>query len=216
VREYETTIIVQPEISTEGTEALLSKVDGVLERGKSVRLMCADLGKRKLAYEIRKFHKGHYYTLSFCDKGQVIPDLERSLRMEESVLRFMTVMVDEEVTDIETRQARGRELEADQQKRAVEKAEREAEEAAARAEVERLAADERARAAEASEGSESEASEEASSEGDAAEAADVTAATEAGGESEAAAESGDAPAPAEEAAAAAPETASSDEGEVKS
>ena len=138
MREYETTIIVQPEISTEGTEALLSKMDGVLERGNSARLMCADLGKRKLAYEIRKFHKGHYYTLSFCDKGQVIPDLERSLRMEESVLRFMTVMIDDDVKDIEARQARGQELEAEQQKRAMEKAEREAEEAKAREEVERL------------------------------------------------------------------------------
>jgi small subunit ribosomal protein S6 len=143
VREYETTIIVQPEISPEGTEALLAKMGAVLERKQSVRLMCADLGKRKLAYEIRKFHKGHYYTLSFCDEGQVIPDLERSLRMEESVLRFMTVMVDDEVLDLEVRKARGRELEADQKKRAAEKAEREAEEARARDEVERLAASER-------------------------------------------------------------------------
>jgi small subunit ribosomal protein S6 len=140
VREFETSIIVQPEVSPEGTAALLSKMEGVLTRGKSVRLMCADLGKRKLAYEIRKFHKGHYYTLSFCDEGQVIPNLERSLRMEESVLRFMTVMVDDEVVDIDARQARGRELAAAQRTRAVEKAEREAEEARARDEVERLAA----------------------------------------------------------------------------
>jgi small subunit ribosomal protein S6 len=141
VREYETTVIVQPEISSSGTETILEKLDSALEQGGSTRLMCADLGKRKLAYEIHKFHKGHYYTLSFVDEGQVIPDLERVLRMEESVLRFMTVMVDESVTDLEARVERGRNLEIEQEKRAVEKAEREADEARAREEVERLAAE---------------------------------------------------------------------------
>jgi small subunit ribosomal protein S6 len=144
VREYETTVIVQPEISSAGTEAIMQKMDSALERGGSTRLMCADLGKRKLAYEIQKFHKGHYYTLSFVDEGRVIPELERVLRMEESVLRFMTVMVDEEVSNLEVRVERGRELEIEQQKRAAEKAEREAEEARAREDVERRAAAEAA------------------------------------------------------------------------
>ncbi len=65
MREYETTFIVQPEISDEGSQAILAKLDGILESGDATRLMCEDHGKRKLAYEIRKFHKGHYYTLQF-------------------------------------------------------------------------------------------------------------------------------------------------------
>ena len=150
MREYETTVIVQPEISSTGTEAILQKLDGALDRGGSTRLMCADLGKRKLAYEINKFQKGHYYALSFADPGKVIPELERVLRMEESVLRFMTVQVDEEVGDLEARVERGREFELEQQKRATEKAEREAEEARARDEIERRTAEE-ARAARAAE-----------------------------------------------------------------
>jgi small subunit ribosomal protein S6 len=148
VREYETTVIVQPEISSEGTEAILQKMDGVLERGSSTRLMCSDLGKRKLAYEIKKFQKGHYYVLSFIDQGQVIRELERALRLEESVLRFMTIQVDDDVADIEARQSEAHEQEIEQQKRAAEKAAREAEEAKARAEVEAQAAEEaKARAA---------------------------------------------------------------------
>ncbi len=101
MREYETTFIVQPEISDEGSQAILSKLDGVLEAGSSTRLMCEDHGKRKLAYEIRKFHKGHYYTLQFLDDGAVVPDVERVLRLEESVLRFLTILVTDEVEDIE-------------------------------------------------------------------------------------------------------------------
>ena len=65
MREYETTVIVQPEISDEGSQALLEKLDGILATEGATRLMCEDLGKRKLAYEVRKFHKGHYYILYF-------------------------------------------------------------------------------------------------------------------------------------------------------
>ena len=170
MREYETTFIVQPEISDEGSQAILSKLDGILESGGAARLMCEDHGKRKLAYEIRKFHKGHYYTLMFLDEGKVVPDLERALRLEESVLRFLTIQAEEEVTDIEARKAAAAEAEVEQTKRAEERAAREAEEAAARRateEAEReasLAAAEEASAKAAAEAAEAEGSEAASAE----------------------------------------------------
>jgi small subunit ribosomal protein S6 len=142
MREYETTVIVQPEISSEGTDSILEKMDEVLEQKGSTRLMCADLGKRKLSYEIAKFQKGHYYVLSFLDDGAAVSELEHTLRIEESVLRFMTIKVEEEVADIEARKEEGRIAEIEQQKRAAEKAAREAEVAAAREEVERQAVEE--------------------------------------------------------------------------
>jgi small subunit ribosomal protein S6 len=144
LREYETTIIVQPEISEECTQAIFSKLDGLLESGGATRLMCEDWGKRKLAYEIKKFHKGHYYTLMYLDDGKVVTDIERALRLEESVLRFLTILADEEVTDIEARKADAAEKEVEQAKRAAERAAREAEEAAARREAEEAAAREAA------------------------------------------------------------------------
>ena len=143
MREYETTFIVQPEISDEGSQAILAKLDGILETGGATRLMCEDHGKRKLAYEVRKFHKGHYYTLQFLDEGQVVPEVERVLRLEESVLRFLTILENEDVEDVEARKASATEAEDEQTKRATERAQREAEEAASRRETEeaeRLAA----------------------------------------------------------------------------
>jgi len=137
VREYETMFVVQPEISDEGSAAILARLDGELEKAGSVRLLCEDWGKRKLAYEIANFHKGHYRVLRFLDDGKVIPALERALRFEESVLRFLTVMIDESVTDIEARKARAAVEELEQEKRAAERAEREAEEARRRAEIDR-------------------------------------------------------------------------------
>ena len=147
MREYETTLIIQPEISDEGTQAILEKVDGVLEKQNAIRLMCDDLGKRKLAYEIQKFHKGHYFLLSYLSDGSVVPELERSLRLEESVLRFLTIRSSDHVEDVEARREEARLLEIEQEKRAAEKATREAEEAKARAEIEEATAKERAEAA---------------------------------------------------------------------
>jgi len=139
LREYETTFIVQPEISEEGSQALLVKLDGILESGGATRLMCEDHGKRKLAYEIKKFHKGHYYTLMFLDSGKIVPEVERALRLEESVLRFLTIQAEAEVTDVEQRKVDAAEKEVEQAKRAAERAAREAEEAQARREADEAA-----------------------------------------------------------------------------
>ena len=163
MREYELNVIVQPEISEEGSAAILGRLDAALE-SSSVRLCCDDLGKRKLAYEINRFQKGHYYLLSFLDEGQVVPELERMLRLDESVLRFLTVKVSDDVADVEARKAEAAEREAELKRRAEERAEREAEEARARAEAEeqRLAAEQSQAEAPAEEAAPSESEAESS------------------------------------------------------
>lgn len=174
MREYETTIIVQPEISDEGTAAIFERLEGILADSGSIRLQNESLGKRKLAYEIRRFHKGHYYIYSFLSDGQVVRPLERALRLNESILRFMTILADPDVTDVEARKLEAAEAEAEQERKAQERAAREEEEAKARedeeakarADAERIAI-ETAAAATASE----EAGDEAGHEGGDADAA---------------------------------------------
>ena len=133
MREFETTFIVQPEISDEGLQAIRGRLDAVLARHGAVRLMCDDLGRKRLAYEIRKFQKGHYLELVYLDKGPVVPEVERALRLDDSVLRFLTVQVSPHVEDIEKRKADAAALEEDRARKAAERAAREAEEEAARA-----------------------------------------------------------------------------------
>jgi small subunit ribosomal protein S6 len=144
LREYELTFIVQPEISDEGCEALQQKLDAVLAERGSIRLLYDDWGKRKLAYEIDRFQKGHYFVLSFLDDGKAVPELERLLRLEESALRFLTVLVDEQVKDIEGRKGWAEEEERVQAERRAERAAREAEEAKAREVAEQARAAEEA------------------------------------------------------------------------
>jgi small subunit ribosomal protein S6 len=91
------------------------------------------MGRRRLAYEIRNFQKGHYLTLHFLSNGKVVPELERAARLDDSILRFLTVLANESVQDIEARKSEAVLLEEDRKRKAAERAAREAEEAAARA-----------------------------------------------------------------------------------
>ena len=87
MREYETTFIVQPEISDEGVKTLCDRLDAVLLRTEATRLMVDDLGRRRLAYEIQNFQKGHYMVLHFLDVGTAVTEMERGARPEGSVRR---------------------------------------------------------------------------------------------------------------------------------
>jgi small subunit ribosomal protein S6 len=127
MREFETTFIVQPEISDEACAELCARLDGLLEKHGAHRVMLDDWGKRKLAYEIQKFQKGHYFVLYYLDGGKAVPEIERTLRLEEAVLRFLTVRTKDSVADVEARLVEGRELERVQKEKAAERAAREAE-----------------------------------------------------------------------------------------
>jgi hypothetical protein len=73
-------------------------------------------------------------VLHFLSDGKVVPELERSARLDDSILRFLTVLANEDVVDVEARRTEGVALEEDRKKRAAEKAVRDAEEAARAAE----------------------------------------------------------------------------------
>lgn len=164
MHEYDTTFIVQPEITEEGREAMIQRLGELLERSGATPLDVDDMGKKKLAYEIRDFQKGHYLAFFYLDDGKAVAELERTMRLDESVLRFLTVRKKDEVIDVETRKARAVEAERIRKERAVERAQREAEERAAR-EAARVEAE-----AEAAQRAAAEAERESASKGAAAEA----------------------------------------------
>ena len=133
MREYEFNFVIQPEITDEGIQRICERFEGIVERAGDTRLHYEEMGRRRLAYEIRNFQKGHYLTLHFLSNGKVVPDLERAARLDDSILRFLTVLSSENVADIEARKSEAVLLEEDRKRKAAERAAREAEEAAARA-----------------------------------------------------------------------------------
>jgi small subunit ribosomal protein S6 len=156
VREYELVYIIQPDAAPEREKEIHTRLDDALARSEGTLLLRDDWGKRRLAYEIRKFQKGHYVLLSYLGQGHVVSELERLLRVDPDVLRFLTVKVSDEVKDVESRIARAREEEAERARHREERERQEAERAArqaaaAQAAAERQAAEEAELAGEAEE-----------------------------------------------------------------
>ncbi len=129
MREYETTLIIQPEISDEGVVEIEARLDRFLESSGSIRLTYEDLGKRRMAYEIQNFQKGRYVMLQFLDGGSAITGLERAIRLDDSIIRFLTVQVSDDVPDVAARVTSAAEEERIRAEKAAARAAREAEDA---------------------------------------------------------------------------------------
>jgi small subunit ribosomal protein S6 len=113
VREYELVYIIQPDAAPEKEKDLQTRIDGYISQAEGITLLWDDWGKRKLAYEVKKFQKGHYLLASFLGAGDAIPEIERMLRLDPDVLRFLTVKVSDKVADVEARVTEARREEAE-------------------------------------------------------------------------------------------------------
>lgn len=91
MRNYESLYIVQPELVGDELNALVEKFQGVLtDQGAEINKL-DNWGVRKLAYPINKVGRGTYIQTLFSAESQVIAELERRMRLDENVIRFLTV-----------------------------------------------------------------------------------------------------------------------------
>ncbi|MCC6278829.1 MAG: 30S ribosomal protein S6 [Oligoflexia bacterium] len=135
-RNYETVFITNPMAPEAKVSELKARVNQIIEASKGRVINWDDWGKRKMAYPIRKEHKGHYFCFTYSADNKGVAELERNLRINEDVFRFLTVKLDEKVDPLQAIQAFKTRLEA-HAKREKERAERDAERAAQRAQVRR-------------------------------------------------------------------------------
>src|SRR6478672_9067771 len=95
-RVYELMFIVRPDMVEEEQDKLISTLESaVSSSGGKVKSM-ERMGKRRLAYTVRRFHDGIYILLTVEGGGALVHELERRLRVTEPVIKFLTVRVDEE------------------------------------------------------------------------------------------------------------------------
>jgi small subunit ribosomal protein S6 len=95
-RTYELMFIVRPDMPEEDVEKLISTLESSVTSAGGTVKNAEKMGKRRLAYLVRKFHEGMYVLLTIEGAGQVIHEVERRLRVTEPVIKFITVRVDEE------------------------------------------------------------------------------------------------------------------------
>jgi small subunit ribosomal protein S6 len=95
-RTYELMFIVRPDMAEEDQDKLISTLEtAVTSSGGQVKSV-EKMGKRRLAYTVRRFHDGIYILLTVEGGGGLIHELERRLRVTEPVIKFLTVRIDEE------------------------------------------------------------------------------------------------------------------------
>src|SRR5215472_11107611 len=95
-RTYELMFIVRPDMPEEELDKLISTLETQVATSGGTVKSVEKMGKRRLAYMVRRFVDGVYVLLIAEGSGGLIHELERRLRVTEPVIKFLTVRVDEE------------------------------------------------------------------------------------------------------------------------
>lgn len=91
---YETIFIVRQDASTSQVESLAHQFAGILSQNGGSVLNTEFCGLRSLAYRIKKNRKGHYVLMDIASPAPALHEMERQIRLNEDVIRLLTVSVD--------------------------------------------------------------------------------------------------------------------------
>jgi len=95
-RIYELMFILRPDMTEEDQDKLISNLEGQVGTAGGTVKSVERMGKRRLAYLVRKFQDGIYVLMVLEGDGAMVKEVERRLRVTEPVIKFITVRVDEE------------------------------------------------------------------------------------------------------------------------
>lgn len=95
MRRYETFVILDPDLSEDGRLPVIDRIKETIAKQDGFLVEVDEWGGRKLAYEIKKKSRGYYNRLDYCGSGQLVNELERFFRIDDRVLKYMTVLLDE-------------------------------------------------------------------------------------------------------------------------
>ena len=101
MRRYETIYIANPNLDDEALKEIVTKFSDLINKQKGSIVKIDAWGKRKMAYEVKRFDKGHYVLLDFCGPPEMVTELERNLKLDDRILKYSTVKIDEDVDPAE-------------------------------------------------------------------------------------------------------------------
>lgn len=97
MRRYETIFIADPDLQDGARKNLFEKFTSLLGQEGGLLVKFEDWGNKKLAYEINKKARGHYVCMTYGGNGEVIKELERNFRLDENIMKFMTILLEKDV-----------------------------------------------------------------------------------------------------------------------
>jgi small subunit ribosomal protein S6 len=95
-RTYEIMFIVRPDIEEAEIDKIIETFSGYITQGGGSIKQTEKMGRRRLAYTVRRFNDGFYILLIVDSPASLIHEIERRLRVSEQVIKFITVRTDEE------------------------------------------------------------------------------------------------------------------------
>lgn len=94
MNKYESVIIINPAVEEEGMKNLIKKFTDLINTEGKVEKV-DELGKRKLAYEVKKNKEGYYVVFHFEAQPTLITELERNYRITDDVIKFIVIKEEE-------------------------------------------------------------------------------------------------------------------------
>ena len=104
MRNYETLYVLRPDLGEEEMEALINRFQEVVVGDGGELVKVDKWGKRRLAYEVRKFREGFYVLMHFKGTAAVADELERILKISDGVIRQLVVRLEDDAFLEETQQ----------------------------------------------------------------------------------------------------------------
>ncbi|AFV03990.1 MULTISPECIES: 30S ribosomal protein S6 [Dehalobacter] len=87
---YEVMYIIRPDLDDEASKANVQRFEEIVNANGGTDLKVDIWGKRRLAYEVKKFNEGVYVLMNFNGEARTVDELERLMKISDAVIRFMT------------------------------------------------------------------------------------------------------------------------------
>ena len=94
MRKYETLVLLSPELAQEERQEIVENLGAIIAREGGEMRTVDDWGSRELAYPVKKLTRGYYVRLEYAGPGPVIAELERNIRINDGIMKFLTVKLD--------------------------------------------------------------------------------------------------------------------------
>jgi small subunit ribosomal protein S6 len=105
MRKYELMFIVRPDVPEEDLAKLITQMEGVVT-GAAGKIEKVDrMGRRRLAYRVHRYREGHYVLFTVEGGGDMVREFERRLKVNDAVIKHLSVRVDEELKRAEKMKA---------------------------------------------------------------------------------------------------------------